>query len=112
MTDEDALAATEAFARKVAAEAARAMRRSGDVIGMFAAVHRGIAAAYSLGCEVGRVGSKAARRAAPGGRRVVARVQHECCVCGAAILPGESAVRESGIENGEPYARYRCWACS
>ena len=46
------------------------------------------------------------------GEPVVAQAPHTCRVCGAAILPGESAVRESGIENGEPFARYTCRACS
>ena len=118
MTDEEALAATEAFARKVAAEAVRSMRtgagsKSANPIEAYAAIHRGVAAAYSLGYDVGR----AAKAASSGGRTVagdeiIARAPHVCSVCGADILPGEAAVRESGIEDGEPFARYTCWACS
>lgn len=112
MTDEEALAATEAFARKVAAEAARGMRRNGDVVGMFAAVHRGVAAAYSLGFDVGRLAIEPKASEPTDGVPVVVKVPHTCCGCGAEILPGERAERISGIGKDGPYARYRCWACS
>ena len=116
MTDEEAMDATEQFARKVAAEAVRSMRVSSgraNPVEAFAAIHRGVAAAYSLGYDVGR----AAKAASSGGHaisgdEIIARAPHVCSVCGADILPGEAAVRESGIEDGEPFARYTCWACS
>lgn len=63
MTDEESLAATEAFARRVARRGLEEIRqacaglevaKASNPVGYFAAVHSGVAAAYMLGWDLGR----------------------------------------------------------
>lgn len=70
MTDEEALVATEAFARDVARKAMDELRevyagrelcKHANPATCFAAIHSGLAAAFSLGFDVGRAQALAER---------------------------------------------------
>ena len=72
MTEEDALEATEAFARDVARRAMDGLRevyagrelcKHANPVACFAAIHSGLAAALMLGYDVGRAQALAERRA-------------------------------------------------
>lgn len=70
MTDEEALVATEAFARDVARRAMDELRevyagrelcKHANPVACFAAIHKGLAAAFMLGYDVGRAQALAER---------------------------------------------------
>lgn len=44
-------------------------------------------------------------------REVVTRKPHRCAYCEGAIPKGSSSLRESGICDREPFARYACALC-
>ncbi len=63
MTEEEALKATEAFARRVARKGVEEirketsgmeLRKGSNPVGYFRAIHGGLAAAFALGYDIGR----------------------------------------------------------